>query len=606
MTTMELNEYIKHYLEEDKTHTAIMLTGEWGSGKTYYVEKTLTPFLQEGGDKNRCIVISLYGLDDISDISKSIYIELKLKLLDKNSEVWVAGKLVAKTIVKTIAKGVAGKFGIDIDMSEKDLQNLYESIDLSGKLLVFEDLERSNIELVKLLGYVNNLVERDGVKVLLVANENEILKKKPEKIDFGFTTLRLTSKSDDKKEEEKGVPEEVQKYLRIKEKTISDTICFENDYCEAARNIINGFDNKILQRVINEDSRMIKELASAVKGWCNKNFRTFIFATQKTVDIFNQMEEDYENDFLKCIYFGIISFSSKIKREEFPAWQGTQYLSVILGTNREPLFKFCYDYIRWQKIDVNEILKAKDAFEEMKLYDNHADQNDKDLQKLYYYHVYKESEIRDVLKTIEKRLECPNDIGFYSYGKLAAYLVMVSHVIGFDYESCKRQMIRNIRGEGSRIRSELLFLPMYDDVEEKEEIKIFFEQLADSMNFKIPKNDFSYDANDIKKLYDYTTEEKNRIRRDHEFIGRYDVDRLVEMLFSASAKQIDDFRDILFAVYQYASKSDFVEQDKKAMKEILGLVQEKLNSQNPDIDKIQIKQLGWLCDNLKTFISQMS
>ena len=28
MTVGELNHYIKHYLEEDKTHTAIMLTGE--------------------------------------------------------------------------------------------------------------------------------------------------------------------------------------------------------------------------------------------------------------------------------------------------------------------------------------------------------------------------------------------------------------------------------------------------------------------------------------------------------------------------------------------------------------------------------------------------
>lgn len=34
--------------------------------------------------------------------------------------------------------------------------------------------------MTKLLGYINNLVERDGVKVLFVANENEILNKAPE------------------------------------------------------------------------------------------------------------------------------------------------------------------------------------------------------------------------------------------------------------------------------------------------------------------------------------------------------------------------------------------------------------------------------------------
>lgn len=237
MTTTELNKYIKHYLEKDKTHTAIMLTGEWGSGKTYYVENVLTPFLQEDG-KNRCVVISLYGLETVSDISKSIYMELRMKALDKESEVWSAGKLIAKTVVK----GAAGLFGIDVSMSEDDLQKLYSSVDLSGKLLVFEDLERSGIEVVKLLGYVNNLVERDGIKVLLVANENEILRKAPETFNFNFTKLR-PDRSQGKEEEKTGesISECVQNYLKIKEKTISDTIYFESDYCEAVKKYSSYF-----------------------------------------------------------------------------------------------------------------------------------------------------------------------------------------------------------------------------------------------------------------------------------------------------------------------------------------------------------------------------
>ena len=64
MTTSELNNYIFHYLKKDKTQTAIMLTGEWGSGKTYYIEKDLVPFLKE--NKTTAVVVSLYGLDDIS------------------------------------------------------------------------------------------------------------------------------------------------------------------------------------------------------------------------------------------------------------------------------------------------------------------------------------------------------------------------------------------------------------------------------------------------------------------------------------------------------------------------------------------------------------
>ena len=90
--------------------------------------------------KNGCIVISLYGLETLSDISKSIYMELRMKALDKDSEVLATGKLIAKTI----AKGAAGIFGIDMNMSEDDLQKMYSSVDLSKKLLVFEDVERSN------------------------------------------------------------------------------------------------------------------------------------------------------------------------------------------------------------------------------------------------------------------------------------------------------------------------------------------------------------------------------------------------------------------------------------------------------------------------------
>ena len=609
MTTTELNKYIKHYLEKDQTHTAIMLTGEWGSGKTYYVEKILTPFLREEGE-NRCVVISLYGLESISDISKNIYMELRMKALEKESEAWAAGKLIAKTVVK----GAAGIFGIDVSMSEGDLQTLYSSVDLNGKLLVFEDLERSGIELVKLLGYVNNLVERDGIKVLLVANENEILRKVPETFNFNFTKLR--SEQSEGSEEEKNrnsISENVQNYLKIKEKTISDTIYFESDYCEAVKKIVDTFDNPQMQEIVGDDTKQIQGLASAVEGSCHKNLRTFIFATQKTVDIFAKVEGNFDKDFLECIYYGIIYFSAKIKAEEFPAWQGTEYLSTILGTNGHPLFRFCYDYLRWQKFSMAKVRDAQEAFQKMQLYDTHADQRDGDLQMIYSYYERTEKEVLEVLESIEERLKDPNEIGFYSYGKLAVYLVTLNSIIGFDYTKCRERMVENIKGKGNDIDSDILFLPMYDFIEgKKEEYDDFVNQLCESMNnkngqdnFSYSPNDFSYSPDDVKDLYDYVIKEGSKIRKNHEFIGRFDINLLIEMLFNASAKQLGDFRGTLFAVYRYASKAEFMETDVAAMKEILRLIQSKLDSKDYDMDKIQIKQIDWLCGNLRKFISQM-
>lgn len=98
--------------------------------------------------------------------------------------------------------------------------------------------------------------------------------------------------------------------------------------------------------------------------------------------------------------------------------------------------------------------------------------------------------------------------------------------------------LKNIKGKGSDIDSHLLFLPMYDNLEENEkaEFKNFTEQLSESMNFRNNQNDFSYNPSDIKDLYDSVLKERYKISGNHEFISKYNVSQLVEMLFQVSSK----------------------------------------------------------------------
>ncbi len=136
MNTKELIDYIKHYICENKTKTAIMLTGDWGSGKSYFIQNELLPKL----DKNYAVV-SLYGLNNLFEVNRSLYFELRFKPNNRKSEVYSASKLVAKTV----AKGVASFFNVDLNISEKDLQKMYNSVNARNKLIIFEDVERSNI-----------------------------------------------------------------------------------------------------------------------------------------------------------------------------------------------------------------------------------------------------------------------------------------------------------------------------------------------------------------------------------------------------------------------------------------------------------------------------
>ena len=126
MTNPELNKYILHYLKEDRTKSAIMLTGGWGTGKSYYIQNELIPFLsKEDNGPYPCIVVSLYGLKSVAEVSKSLYFESRIKFLKTTSE---AGATV-KFFTKTVAKGITSLFGMDLAQLDNDLQKLYESID---------------------------------------------------------------------------------------------------------------------------------------------------------------------------------------------------------------------------------------------------------------------------------------------------------------------------------------------------------------------------------------------------------------------------------------------------------------------------------------------
>lgn len=44
------------------------------------------------------------------------------------------------------------------------------------KKIIFDDLERCSIVIPNILGYINQFVENNGLKVIVIANEDEIIK----------------------------------------------------------------------------------------------------------------------------------------------------------------------------------------------------------------------------------------------------------------------------------------------------------------------------------------------------------------------------------------------------------------------------------------------
>jgi hypothetical protein len=65
----------------------------------------------------------------------------------------------------------ANLVGISSDDNKIDYSRVFS---VKDKVLCFDDLERANINVVDILGYINNFVEHDNIKTIIICNEKEI------------------------------------------------------------------------------------------------------------------------------------------------------------------------------------------------------------------------------------------------------------------------------------------------------------------------------------------------------------------------------------------------------------------------------------------------
>jgi len=171
------NAHVKEYLDDycnlsSPPRFAVLIKGAWGSGKTWFIEQ----YQKSLDDKEvKHLYVSLYGISNVTEIEDRFF-----QLL--NPIMSSRGMTIAGIIVKGLLKGA---LKIDLNGDGKDDGNWniqIPNIDLPKKLdnidksiLIFDDLERCNIEVSILLGYINYFVEHNDMKVILIAHEDKLL-----------------------------------------------------------------------------------------------------------------------------------------------------------------------------------------------------------------------------------------------------------------------------------------------------------------------------------------------------------------------------------------------------------------------------------------------
>ncbi|HEJ6941457.1 TPA: hypothetical protein SMF29_002222 [Serratia marcescens] len=154
----QFREYIDYYKKLTAPGYAVLVTGEWGSGKTYQIKKTL--------HDDEMYYVSLFDITSIDDIYASVFYKMS------------PAKAVAKKAAEDLSDASigTGAFTFGLGGIVSGLVNAVIKEDVKNdRVIVFDDIERCSVNINQILGAINKYVEHHGCKVVAIAHDKKIM-----------------------------------------------------------------------------------------------------------------------------------------------------------------------------------------------------------------------------------------------------------------------------------------------------------------------------------------------------------------------------------------------------------------------------------------------
>lgn len=361
LTDDDIVKEIINYVDETLYNYAIMIDGEWGCGKTYFVKEKLCKELEEHENeqkrfnqdyqKRQIIYVSLYGVKSIEETTKQLFMETLVAKVGKK-----------KGMIKKGTEAISSMFPLVFDIlknkgMELDVNNIIEAtenlIPIKNSILIFDDLERCVCPINELLGYINSFVEHENMKVIIVANQKEIRNGgSPENQELKYLVAaqdNIIFEKDQKSEviseysnlerynkspvDIETVKDRVQKlftednlYDKIKEKLIGVTIYYQPDLQTVFQKLITSANLEVkLKEYLNDYIGFFEEYMT---NEVHSNIRTFQFFLSKINQLYKkivQLEENGWEDFLKYIIEYSFKISVSFKNGDYRyEWKGRE------------------------------------------------------------------------------------------------------------------------------------------------------------------------------------------------------------------------------------------------------------------------------------------
>lgn len=624
----EIIKVLLDYVKDERYKQAILIDGEWGSGKTYFVKEKLFKALKEQMAGRSVLYISLYGIDSVNQILDEIYSETIGEFIEKK-----AGKANGEKVEKGI--NILSKLfatGIKyFNFEATDLPTLADIKEIKDSIIIFDDLERCEIEVNQTLGFINNLVEHNNIKVILVANENEIGKMNvPKDLPQKYLVALnenvnvdgiSTSKNDDKGKESFTKEQLIQRtdklfaedllYDKVKEKLIGLTIYYHSD--------INSIFASIVEKYIYDgDAKdyLLKNKQIIVNLFEEKshyNIRTLIFALMAFERFYQVLkslefkETKYKEEQITRIlkYIFVLSIQIKSGKPTY-SWKnnssevGTIYFGKYLLGESIYGYKFVDEYLLDRLFDEEKIKGTITALMEEKRDSDKRNDKQKNLSihRLYAWWELEDEEIEEILVKLKQELgeKCYQPVDF----KEIIIRLMQMKNNGFDeieyteYVSLMHSVLIDWKEPIDKRRIEVLsddkdFVNSY-----KEIMKMIFDTLDNKERSEKQEDNVFLEERKYwnQEFVLRCRENRETYLLDQRFLFYVNPNKLIDEIEGAKTIEICNLTTGIKNIYNFSNLYDYFKSDVENIKFILQSVKEQSAGCTKKTKKIALDKLA--------------
>ncbi|MBP5415006.1 MAG: hypothetical protein ILN61_07185 [Lachnospiraceae bacterium] len=613
MTREEIIRCVRDYVRDDMAQYAILIDSPWGSGKTYLYEHHLVDAVATAvvdGPPKENVYISLYGIATIDALAKQLMTNFMLHLKWKKSNGTKEALNAANGMLAIASKAVSVSINDMVNMDMSKVSTMKELSKVKNFVICFDDLERCTIPVDEVLGFIDNLIEHCGCKIIILADEENIGKiYTNSNLELKYLSLLIGGKSllgesdgadaksakkkdissisvDDLKKLNENVYSVNYVYKDIREKVVGKTLPYYPSLKETILEVINGDPSVGTAAYVKDETYRkflldhIDRIENSFMQTDNRNLRIFLRWIDKYNEIYKKTKEYYGNAKLyenvvdSFLQYSIWLSGAIGKNKKLAPWNSGLNVDYIVfeGKENEHIMRhrFIDEWITktfWDDQAFNQSAKQVINLEEQEsLRNKKIKSTGKALSELQDWRIKSDEEVELLTNKLTNELK-EGKYSYMDYQNIIDLLIYLDRMKLYnrDIKDVQKTML-NLIDQATECQ-EIGKMPrtFVSEAERKLYMEIYgpIEARIDEKNREIniaaAVDNNKYETAD--KFMENCTDKKDYYIEHRSFTEFISIDRIVELLRKSSLEDIYKIKKAFLVVYDRATINQFYMKD---------------------------------------------